>query len=71
MWQGGKWGEISHLNQVGSNSVGEKENGGKEKEIKEKKEEGKWSEKLYLLYKIYEDRAVGFRRSKRQNSSMR
>ena len=61
MWQGGKWEEISHLNQVGSTSVGGKEKGGKEKEIKEKKEEGKWSEKLYLLSKVYGDRAVGFR----------
>ena len=48
--------------------MGEKEKGGKEKEIKEKKEEGKWSEKLYLLAKIYGDRAVGFRRSKRKIS---
>ena len=51
--------------------MGEKEKGGKEKEIKEKKEEGKWSEKLYLLAKIYGDRAVGFRRSKRKISSTR
>ena len=51
--------------------MGEKEKRGKEKERKEKKEEGKWSEKIYLLSKIYEDRAVGFCRSKRQSSSMR
>ena len=49
--------------------VGEKEKKGKEKERKEKKEEGKWSEKLYLLSKIYGDRAVGFRQSKMQSSS--
>ena len=49
--------------------VGEKEKKRKEKERKEKKEEGKWSEKLYLLSKIYGDRAVGFRQSKRQSSS--
>ena len=41
MWQGGRWEEISHLNQVGSNLEGEEEKGGKEKEIKENKEEGK------------------------------
>ena len=40
MWQGGKWEEISHLNQVGSDSMGEKEKKEeKEKERKEKKEE--------------------------------
>ena len=50
---------------------GEKEKRGKEKEREEKKEEGKWSEKLYLLSKIYGDQAVGFRRSKRQSSSKR
>ena len=33
-WQGGRWEEISHLNEVGSDSVGEKEKGGKEKERK-------------------------------------
>ena len=33
MWQGGRWEEISHLNQVGD-SMGEKEKGGKEKERK-------------------------------------
>ena len=43
----------------------------KRKERKEKKEEGKWSEKLYLLSKIYRDRAVDFRRSKKQSSSKR
>ena len=41
--------------------MGEKEKGGKEKERKEKKEEGKMSEKLFLLSKIYGDRAVDFR----------
>ena len=41
------------------------------RERKEKKEEGKWSEKLYLLSKIYGDRVVGFHRSKRQSSSTR
>ena len=42
---------------------------GKIGERKEKKaEEGKMSEKLYLLSKIYGDRAVGFRRSNRKNS---
>ena len=71
MWQGGRLEEISHLNQVGSDSMGEKEKGGKEKERKEKKEEGKWSEKLYFLFKIYGDRVVGFRRSKRQSSCTR
>ena len=65
MWQGGRWEEISHLNEVGSDSLGEK----KKIEEKKKKEEGKWSEKLYLLSKIYEDRAVGFHRSKSQSSS--
>ena len=34
-------------------------------------EEGKWSEKLHLLSKIYVDRAIGFLRSKRQSSSTR
>ena len=29
------------------------------------------SEKLYLLSKIYGDRAIGFRRNKRQSSSTR
>ena len=41
----------------------------KEKEIKEMKEEEKRSEKLHLISRIYGDRAVGFRRSKRQSSS--
>ena len=31
-------------------------------------EEGKYSDKLYLISKIYSDRAVDFRRSKRQSS---
>ena len=52
-------------------SMGEKEKGEKEKERKEKKEEEKWSEKLYVLYKIYGDRAVDFHWSKRQSSFMR
>ena len=39
MWQGGGWEEISHLNQVGSDSMGENEKGGKEKEKKRKKKE--------------------------------
>ena len=51
--------------------MGEKEKGGKEKERKGKKEEGKWTEKLYFLFKIYGDRVVGFHRSKRQSSSTR
>ena len=49
--------------------MGEKEKGRKEKERKEKKEEVKWSEKLYILSKIYEDRVVVFHRSKKQSSS--
>ena len=53
------------------NSVRGKEKLGKEKERKENKEEGKWSEKLYLISKIYRDQAVGFRRSKKQSSSTR
>ena len=32
-------------------------------------EEGNRSEKLYIISKIYGDRAVGFHRSKRQSSS--
>ena len=36
-----------------------------------RREEGNWSEKLYLLSKIYRDRAIGFHRSKRQSSSTR
>ena len=32
-------------------------------------EEGKWSEKLHILSKIYIDRAFGFRRSKKQSLS--
>ena len=43
---------------------------GKRRERK-KKEEGKWSEKHYLLSKIYGDWAVDFRRSKKQSSSTR
>ena len=56
---------------MGSYSAGEKEKGGKEKERKDKKEEGKRSEKLYLLSKLYGDRAVDFHQSKRQSSSTR
>ena len=37
----------------------------------ERVEEGKRSEKLYLLFKIYRDRAIVFHRSKRQSSSTR
>ena len=54
----------------------------RKREKKEKKEnkggepcvrgqEGERSEKLYLLFKIYGDRAIGFRWSKRQSSSTR
>ena len=44
----------------------------KNREEKGKKaEEGKRSEKLYLLSKIYRDQAVSFRRSKMQSSSTR
>ena len=32
---------------------------GKKKKIKEKKVEGKWSEKFYIISKIYRDVAVG------------
>ena len=63
MWQGGNF----PLESSESNLVGEKEKGGKEKERKK----GKWSEKFYLLSKIYGDRAVGFNRSKRQSLSTR
>ena len=48
--------------------MGRRENEGKEKERKEKKEEDKRSEKLHILFKIYVDQAVIFRRSKRQSS---
>ena len=61
MWQGGNF----PLESSGSNLVGEKKKGGKEKERKK----GKLSEKLYLLSKIYGDRAVGFRRNKKQSLS--
>ena len=37
MWQGGRWEEISHLNQVGSDSVGEKEKNEEEKKKKKKR----------------------------------
>ena len=52
--------------------MGRREKGGKEKEKKrkEKKEEEKMSEKLHILSRIYVDRAVGSRWSKRQSSSM-
>ena len=56
---------------LGSNSVERRKKEGKKKERKKNKEEGKWSEKFYFLSKIYGDRAVGFRRSKRQSSSTR
>ena len=52
-----------------NNSVERREREGKEKERKEKKEEEKMSDKLHLLSKIYGDRVVGFRQSKRQSSS--
>ena len=65
-------------NYVRANLVGRREKGGKEKEKKrkerrrkEKKEEEKMSEKLHILSRIYGDRAVGSRRSKRQSSSTR
>ena len=45
--------------------------GREEKKKRKMAEEGKMSEKLYLLSKIYEDRADGFRRSKRQSTSTR
>ena len=63
-----RWEEIFHLNQVGINSARRRKNEGKKKR-KDKKEEEKMSEKLHLLSKIYGDRAVSFRRSKRQSSS--
>ena len=43
----------------------------KRKKRKQKKEEEKMSEKLHLLSRIYGDRIVNFRRSKRQSSSTR
>ena len=57
-----KWDQIRWIE-------GKKE--GKKTKIKENKEEGKWSEKLYLLSKIYGDRVVGFHRGKRKSSSTR
>ena len=71
----GRWEKISHLNQVGTIRWGENEKGGKEKEKEKKKKEKKrkkkekMSKKLHLLSRIYEDRVVGFRQSKRQSSS--
>ena len=53
---------LSKLEQFG----GEKE---KMREKKEKKEKEERSEKLHLLSRIHKDRAVGFRRRKRQSSS--
>ena len=47
---------------------GGKEKERKEKERKEKKDEGKMSEKLHILFKIYGGWDVGFCRSKRQSS---
>ena len=70
MWQG-KVGENFPLESSWKNSVGEKGKMRERKEKKEKKEEEKRSEKLHLLFRIYGYRAVGFRRSKRQCSSMR
>ena len=43
----------------------------REKERGEKKEEERRSERLHLLSRFYGDRAVDFRRSKRQSSSTR
>ena len=71
MWQGGRWEEISHFNQMDRFGGREGKMREKKKKGKEKKEEGKWSEKLYLFSKIYGDRVVGFHRSKRQSSSTR
>ena len=65
----GRWEKTSHLNQVGTIRWERREKGGKEKERKEKKEEEKMSEKLHLISRIYGDRVVGFRRSKRQSST--
>ena len=70
MWKGGRWEEISHFNKVGSDSVEKEKKEGNKNERKGKKEEGKWSEKLHLISNIYGDRAIAFRRSKRQSSSM-
>ena len=69
-----RWEETSHLNQVGTIRWERRKNEGKKKkkkERKEKKEEEKRSEKLHLISRIYGDRAVGFRRSKRQSSFTR
>ena len=63
--------------------IGENKGKTKKRKKREKKEEekekkkrqscvrGKWSEKLYLLSKIYGDQTVGFCRRKRQSSSTR
>ena len=69
-----RWEETSHLNQVGTIRWERRKKEGnkkKKKERKEKKEEEKRSEKLHLISRIYGDRAVGFRRSKRQSSFTR
>ena len=63
-------GENFPLESSWNNSIERGEKGEKEKERKEKKEEEKRSEKLHLISRIYGDRAVDFRRSKRQSSSM-
>ena len=61
------------MNQVGTIWWKEREKERKEKKKKEKKrkKEEKRSEKLHLISRIYEDRAIGFRWSKRQSSSTR
>ena len=48
----------------------EEKEGGEKKENKEKRERGK-REKLHLLSSFFDDRIVGFRRSKRESSSSR
>ena len=75
MWHG-KVGGTFPLDSSWNNLVKRRQKGGKEKERKkekrkEKKEEEKISEKLHLFSRIHKDQAVGFRRSKRQSSSMR
>ena len=67
MWQGGRWEEISHLNQVDHFWWERRKKEGKEKKEKKKKS----GERSSTFSKIYGDRDVGFRRSKRQSSSTR
>ena len=57
------------LYQVGSDSVRRAGKRRKRKREKRKERKGKWSEKLYLLSKIYGDRAIDSRRNKWQSSS--